>query len=122
MTPPQLESAPQRASLLICLMIAGASTVSLIFGHAIRPCANIFHAMMWTVVVAGLFAPLIPEYLLAILVSIGAITVMLRAFSANAWVRQNISLLAFLLPVALVLVGYTVARITGPLFKCSMGF
>ena len=107
------------ASWTSCLAISALSMVAGLWGTYLHACPGVFSAMLWTIFAATFGLVFLPAVLAAAALGLALGSLALRAASANARVAANFSLLAFVLPVLCIGIGYTGALAAGDRVNCT---
>lgn len=87
-----------RAGWLYSLTTGALTVCSVVFGIFLAACGGILIAMLQTVLMLGFYMLVLPELLMCVLAGVLAAALAVRLLSANPWMSERISLLAFLLP------------------------
>ncbi len=105
--PPRLAPAvPARAGWLYALTTGALTVCSAVFGTFLASCGGILMAMLQTVLMLGFYMLVVPKILMCVLAGVLGAALAVRLLSANRWMSERISLLAFLMPVIGMLLGW----------------
>lgn len=106
-TPPRdaLE-VPARAGWLYSLTVGALTVCSAVFGIFLASCGGILIAMLQTVLMLGFYMLVVPKILMCVLAGVLGVALAVRLLSAIPWMSERIGLLAFLMPVIGMVLGW----------------
>jgi hypothetical protein len=106
-------------SWLMCITWGAMCALSGLWGYHMHACGSVFGAALWTVVIACYLMFFLPAVLWKVGIVLAAVTLVLRAASRHPRLRKEVSLIAFLLTVLLIGIGYAASSAVDNKASCT---
>ena len=100
-------------------MIGGISAIGILWGYNIHACESVREGASLTLVLLGFLIFWLPWISVTLVGLTVATTLAVREISKRAWIGERVALLAFLLPVLFIGVGYGGAFLDRPSCKVT---